>query len=408
MSRDGQRQEERSLQARALASELNSQLLNGETRIFAVLDAARFTGLPALLNEVDVAHRPLYRYSNGNHATVLGGPWLVDFSQPARPRHAPGDAADDISDEALAARARKLSEDMVTALQAGDPSGGGVLPHSSLSDLPVIRSRLDGVLQLMGDTPAAVFWITDASIVQEAIYRHLRGLNQALIPREGRPASLSPSDYSELRAASVDAHAAHDAPELHAETASTQSPLLYERVVLRHADPNVLVQLFQVFSPDQLTRLMGPARQLLFAPSQEWGGGIKRARRPDGDILPPSGPLRLEAWQVSEMSDFRREHLRRRIMHYLRAVAQDCTQACSDEELAQQVRYSEDVGRAFGIRTERGHAQWAFLMVISKGHVANDPAVRAFLTKPRTDADTQVSEAMKQLVGAAAQQAGAS
>ncbi|WFS04195.1 hypothetical protein [Rhizobium tumorigenes] len=391
-------------------------------RIYATVDGAKFGNLPFLLNQTDVGSRPLYRQIAGNHAVVVGGPWFVDFSRSgqvpasapnAGPEEPDGDETD-ISDAALAAHAARLSDQMMAALSAGDPTGGGILPTDDVGGPEVVIARVERLLRFADGKSAVVFWVTDRDVTADAMYRHLRGINQILIPKEDQGyAVLLPafSERAELLAAGDDLRprlVSSPHPSVPSSKPGKTQRMRYERVVLRHADPNVMIQIFQVLSQQQFNQLIGPAKQLLFAPDVVWGGGLKRARRGESTEIGDSGPLILDAQQVSEISVYREVQSREGIAHYLRRVAPEQTENISDDELDYQVRYSEEVGKEFGIRTERGHAQWAFLMVRSKGRVANDPQVRSFLTQPGADPDVQVDRAMRQLVAAAAEQAGAS
>src|SRR5262249_38934163 len=90
--------------------------------VFAAVDGAQFDDLPALLKEAGLPHRSLF-LGHADEAAEKVGPWFVDLT--------PGGAAEKLG-------------------------------------------------ALIGDRPAAVLW--SCSSGEAALYRHLRGLNMAVVP----------------------------------------------------------------------------------------------------------------------------------------------------------------------------------------------------------------------------------
>ncbi|MBP1852521.1 hypothetical protein [Rhizobium halophytocola] len=203
----------------ALERQLYDLVEGGAHRIYVAMDGARFTALPARLNAVGMSFRPLYRQVPGNEETVLGGPWLVDpyLVSRAPVETAPDGEDEDFSDEALEAKAAEMAAEMAAHVAAGDETGGGVLPSDIIDDPDRVAERLRQILDVIDDRPGAVFWVTDRSVTAETLSRHLRRINQMLVARKDTPRTVRrPGGVAK-------AHA-------------------YERVIFRHADPNVMMQ----------------------------------------------------------------------------------------------------------------------------------------------------------------------
>ena len=115
-------------------SGLRSYLLKASGSLFVVLDGAQFADLPAQLLERGLSHRSLYR--------ARGGAEHADYNRTA--------------------------PQLVGLDQQATPGGRG--------------TALDAALELLGDRPAAAFWACRAG--EDALYRHLRGINMVLYPKE--------------------------------------------------------------------------------------------------------------------------------------------------------------------------------------------------------------------------------
>ncbi len=363
-----------------------SQIAAGcDKRIHAVVDGARFAALTSRLSVAGLCHRPLYRQvgqgEGENQAVVLGGPWLVSLSTaPPRPVSTDLVSEDDVaSDEALAALSERLAAEMADAIARGDESGGGMLPSDGIDQPEEVTQRIKVLLELVGDRPGVVFWISERSSSDDEVFRHLRGINRILVPQEWATAAhvlgdaQSDGGFAEMaRAAGV---------QDGAEDATTDGKARFEpqqAVVFRHADPNVMMQVFPRLSPEQAVRLMGPAEQIFFAPDIEWGGGVKRGRRPQ-DVVAEKGMLFIRAEQMAELHDVRATNSQRKIADYLRKVAPKQTADMSDAELDAFVQDSCHSGRELGLRAERAQGYWAYLLLYSGGRMGRDAAMRDML-----------------------------
>ncbi|MBW6424859.1 hypothetical protein KX729_25760 [Rhizobium sp. XQZ8] len=81
-----------------------------DKRIYAVIDGARFGGLPSRLFAAKLSHRHLYRQIGAGAAVVLGGPWLVTLcmAPPMPVSQDTVEGSEEPTDEELAALAAKL------------------------------------------------------------------------------------------------------------------------------------------------------------------------------------------------------------------------------------------------------------------------------------------------------------
>ncbi|MFK3777636.1 hypothetical protein [Agrobacterium sp. NPDC089420] len=370
-----------------------------DKRIYAVLDGALFGGLTAHLSKAGLSHRPLYRHVASDAAVMLGGPWLVSLSLSPPAPSVPDDPGEtpEPNDEELQALAAKLSDAMADAVARGDESGGGMLPADEI-DLPRrVRTRVEALLKLVADKPAVVFWVGDRSLSEEKIHRHLRGINRIWLPVErdalaGSGVSLpveegtlalAAGDVQEEALAAADGAGRRDRSEL---------------VVFRHADPNVIMQVFPVLSPEQVVRLMGPADEIYFAPSKDWGGNVKRGRRPAG-VAAQGGMLRLTPENIEAISATRMLAARRRRVAAFRRSAPHLLQNMDEGEALLFMERYEAQARAQGLKTERGFFQWTYLMSASNGGFIESPHIRDNLKGGNPDA--RLDDMMRLMANAA-------
>jgi hypothetical protein len=168
-----------------------------------------------------------------------------------------------------------------------------------------------------------------------------------------------------------------------------------EMVIFRHADANVMMQTIPALNEAQVARLFGPASTIIFAPDEVWGGGIKRARW-GSDIAAPRGLLTLDRDAMSAMSASRLDVSRKRIMTYLRSADPE-NNNLSDAELRRKVLFYEAQGQKLGLRSERAHGQWAFLMSSSNGAIGEEEEIKSALKSSR-DADQTLKQIMEAMV----------
>ena len=274
---------------------------------FAVLDGARFPDLPALCRRERLFARSLFL----DHADVeveKAGPWLVGLGQ-----------APDATEKVLA---------------------------------------------LVGDEPAAVYWCCEAG--EAVLYRHLRALNMARIPRWAADGGTAPpTDGSGLEPVPV---------------------------MFRHWDPRVLGALMPALDMAQFARVLGPAGEVAFLASDH--GGVRRVVSDPAFPPAPGGMLTVRSDQIEALNARRLDASHRRIAAYLREVAPAETAGASAEALQAHVLASERSGRSLGIETEAGQARWAFVMVQTRGRVLDMPAVLSAIWRPGTSPDDNVRRFM--------------
>ncbi|MGF9562782.1 hypothetical protein [Neorhizobium sp. JUb45] len=350
-------------EGRALLARLSALAGEPGRRIFAAMDGARFENLAASLYRADIAHRPLYRHAGGDYAIVAGGPWLVDPSRPAQSAlledfGVSGEGeADALSDEALAAQAALLSQKMLASLNAGDVSAGGMLAQSGAPHPESVIARLEALVHLADQRSAIVFWAGDETLTAESLFRHLRGLNRITIPR-GTAADVFDGEKVEMAAAG-------GADDAAAEPVAARGPAT-ETVIFRHADPNVMMQVFPVLDETQAWCLFGPAELIFFSPDPVWGGGVKRGRRPVATLLAGRGMLHLSPDMIAMIEDARMQASRLKVVAYLRDV-HPATLDVADGEMMERVLSYETSGTRLGLASERAHMKWAYLMSITDG-----------------------------------------
>lgn len=243
-------------------------------------------------------------------------------------------------------------------------------------------------MELSKGKPAPVFWCGDQTLSAERLYRHLRGLNRIVVPKDWRDSSVSiegPRVSNEIESAA----AGEGEPTRCDEVAHS------EMVIFRHADANVMMQTIPALNEAQVARLFGPGLTIIFAPDEVWGGGIKRARR-GSDIAAPRGLLTLDRDAMSAMSASRLDVSRKRIMTYLRSADPE-NNNLSDAELRRKVLFYEAQGQKLGLRSERAHGQWAFLMSSSNEAIGEEEEIKSALKSSR-DADQTLNQIMEAMV----------
>ncbi|MFD1747382.1 hypothetical protein ACFSE1_18070 [Rhizobium helianthi] len=347
-------------------------------RVYAVIEGARLPNIAAKLSQIDVAHRPLYRAAPEHYDVVAGGPWLINPMLPARPTAVvstpPPGEPDELSDEALRKQAALLSEQMVSALQAGDQTAGGMLPEAASPDPEQTMSRLKHLLAFCDDASAIVFWIGDASLTEEVLYRHLRSINKIIIPSASETANFS------RKIPETNEDIAGEEREPTEAVGKTE-----ELVVFRHADPDVMMQILPVLDLDQAVRLFGPADQIVFGPAAIWGGGVKRARRPS-DAVSKARWLHLTGRNLSDIRDTRVLAARYRRIAVFRRSAPHLLEGMNDRQALAFMERHEAQAREIGLKTERGFFQWTYLMSASNDEFIRSPEIGAYIKTGNPDA----------------------
>ncbi|UXT51854.1 hypothetical protein FY136_21785 [Agrobacterium tumefaciens] len=353
-------------------------------RVFAVMDGAFFQNVSADLRDASLTSRALYFHS-GNQAVVIGGPWLINPYQHNTAVDPQPPAWTAISEEERTSGksdSEIYADRMQAALDAGDETGGGMLSVDDVENVSATIARLEAILRIADGKPGLVFWIGDASLTEDILFSHLRRLNRILVPND----SIGDEATDELLEAAADAE----------EILVAKQNDAYELVVFRHADANVMAQVFPALNEVQAARLFGPCHQLLFAPDPDWSGGIKRARRPNDLPAPPSGPLRWEPETIRAIKAQRMEASRRKVMSYLREVDPDAEEL-SDAELRHRVLIYEASGNTLGLQSERAHMKWAYLMSITDGKADSDGIAKAYFQKNSKHPDDAIDDVLDTL-----------
>lgn len=291
--------------ARTLAAALDS----APHPLHAVLDGALFDDLPGDLLRAGFSSRSLF-LEHGDEEVERAGPWLLTLDS---------------------ARARDHAQALAVA------------------------------------QPCAVFWSCPEG--EMALWRHLRTINEALIPVESAVAESAP--------------AANPA---------------FERVMFRHWDPNVLAAVMPLLDEAQFARMFGPASHIVINGPDT--GGLKRVPRPENLPPPPHGPLRLSQQQMEGLKEAVVHSSRLRIARFLRRNVPDHFSGIDDEFLWATALASESSADGLGIETERGRARWAYVMMLSDGRAADIAEVRGFIRNGPAGPDAQVSALMKHTAAA--------
>lgn len=338
-----------------------------EARIYAVMDGAFYSNVKMLCHDAGLDCRALYR-DNGNTAVMLGGPWIVnpyrDWIDPGK-RPAPEWAADW---ESGALTEDELAERMNAAAEAGDPSGGGLLPADDAGNAPATIARLDKILSIVDGRPGLVFWIGDSSLTEEELYRHLRRLNKVLIPKEKDGAE----DPGEMAAAAADAE----------EIPAPEKGDAYELAIFRHADANVIAQVLPALNPTQISRLFGPCRQLLCEPEAEWGKDPICMNRPENAPEPPTGPLRWEADTVRAIGERRAIPFEYRLMDALREKYPG-RDFGSDDEFYEAVHEQRQFAQyRLGVRADRHFIDYFEIVATHGERVVEEDRFREVMARP--------------------------
>jgi len=272
------------------------------TPLFATLDGGRFDNLPGQLARDGLPGRSLFR-DPARADVKRTGPWLVEIRE---------------------------------------------------------ASAHDCVERLDEQAHCAVYWSCPDG--EAVLWRHLRTLNEVLIPRDGAARG-------------------------------------HERVLFRHWDPNVLGALLPLLTKPQLARVIGPAAGLAFAAPDY--GGIKYATDLEGRLPPRArGALRLDPAQMEHLKQTMRHASRVRIARFLKAHPPPATSGIDDAFVWAVTLASEPTADEFGIVTERGRARWAYVMMMSDGQAAHAPEIRAFLQDNGDTPDNRVKALIDHTVAA--------
>lgn len=176
-----------------------------------------------------------------------------------------------------------------------------------------------------------------------------------------------------------------------------------ETVIFRHADPNVMMQVFPVLDEAQALRLFGPAEQIFFSPDALWGGGVKRGRLPGADVssavVAGRGMLQLSPEMIALIEDARMQASRLKVLAYLRDV-HPATEALGENEMMERVMSYEAAGARLGLASERAHMKWAYLMSITESE-CDGPEAEKFFRETAKHPDDAIDDLLVALDNAA-------
>jgi hypothetical protein len=195
--------------------------------------------------------------------------------------------------------------------------------------------------------PCAVFW--SCAEGEMALWRHLRTLNEVLIPLEGE-----------------------------AQGELTDAPSGQERVMFRHWDPNVLASVMPLLDASQFARVFGPSAYILInAPDH---GGLRRIPRPDALPPAPHGPLRLSPEQMEGLKAAATRSSRDRIHRYLLDVAPNEASVLGEARMRDIVLLSEKTGKDLALESEQAYGRWSYVMVRTNGRALEQAGLREWIS----------------------------
>jgi hypothetical protein len=340
-------------------------------RVFALMDGARFDDLPGMLAAAGLSYRSLYRNVQ-DAELVRAGPWLVDpYRNPDQSLNAWGGYP---ADGAMVGK-DPVTADTEAALNAGDGEVSQEMRSQAAASTNPIQ-HLERIVSISENLPAAVFWIGDAGLTETNLWRHLRTLNMALIPK----------GYGE------------DEPQHVEEGDETHDALMF-----RHADGNVLAEVLPVLDAAQFSRIFGPANALLFlAPDHPASDGsiLRRAILPNDCPPAPAGMLRLSMEQMTGIEEIRFERSQLRIARYLRDVAPEQAGRLSDSELSQSTARWMKEAQGHGVKSEASLGRWSYLQLASGGRFGSTPEVQRAMTS--SDIDATPDEKVRYLLASVA------
>ena len=238
--------------------------------------------------------------------------------------------------------------------------------------------RLDLLLSLLPDLSAAVFWEYEGD--GRLLFRHLRTINNIMIPRD------------------EDTPPMPDLLDPEGETFGNTE--FHEQVLFRHADANVMAQVLPEMEDLQLARILGYARAVIIAPSDDWSKHVMRFEGPDLSIDTIKAikrkPLQLNKPTMDRIGNKNLIGSRRKLVRYLRDVAADETANMSDDDLYALVIKCEKTGDKLGLKSEKTHGLYAYLAVLTGGMTLTDPEVTGYI-RQSPHPDRAVHDIMTQL-----------
>ena len=228
--------------------------------------------------------------------------------------------------------------------------------------LPITRpERLETVLTLVADRPATVLWSCNQS--EMVLYDHLRRLNLVRLPRWAAIGKTGPEPGVDIDRG-------------------------WDTALFRHWDPRVLASVLPVLDEGQFSRILGPARQILFCDLDQ--GGAKQVVADPAWPIQPRGMLTLRAEQIEALQQRFTAARRDRVATYLREVAAPEVGSLSAADLSHLIVESERTGQGLRLASDQGHARWAYVMLRTRGRALEQPGLREYITDGRLHPDQKV------------------
>ncbi len=245
-------------------------------------------------------------------------------------------------------------------LEAGNAAAVASGPFLVPLDAP---AQIEGVIAISGHGRTPVVWSWPNG--EQELYRHLRRQNMAEIP---------------AAAAEIDA----DEP----------AEPTYDNVIFRHWDPYVLALTLPVLTPEQTSRLMGPATGLGFAAEGD-GPRLLPASAP---LAAPPRPLRFSAEQLTAMERARGDAINRNIAQYLRRSEPEAVAALDEAGLLAFVRRAAARGVELGMSSEHALGLWAWLMLCTGGAAATSREIALCFSRSDVSPNLTMARLIDQMV----------
>ncbi|SDP37478.1 DUF4123 domain-containing protein [Phyllobacterium sp. OV277] len=227
------------------------------------------------------------------------------------------------------------------------------------------RKTREHIEELVLEKPCAVFWSCPEG--EQALWRHLRTINEVLIPDTRFPNNDGRSGKSGK----------------------------YERVLFRHWDPNVFAPILRLLDVQQFARLFGPAQSIFMNAIGD--SGLTRVPRPENLPKMPKGMLTIDADQLKAVETRHQTAYCRRMSAILREMAPHETAGMSEQELNDRVLRYEASGNKLGLTQERSLSIWGFMMIASGDRIENQPEIQKYLRSGPDTPDQNVETLLYQM-----------
>ncbi|MGJ8604799.1 MAG: DUF4123 domain-containing protein [Marivita sp.] len=331
-----------------------SSLASNRTPLFALLDGAQFDNLPTLLLQKGFRSRSLYLDRGDNDPQrVITAPHLVVLTE--QNEMAPN----------------RDHAGTVTAL-----------------------------FDLLSGRPAAVFWQCDAG--EDALYKHLRGLNMVLYPID----AMDPKpDLDDSNAQDEIAQDDPDVPnpfapqDTQGETSNAEdksaSAATHDMVLFRHADANVMAQTLIALDATERARLFGPASRILFMPSPEFCPANEAWMEFSNRSTSSSrGPLKISIESAARIGGASDQAILADMRTFLYGSDPEMCAQFTPAQIDATITAALSSGQAIGFEEDASFACWSYLMLITNHAIAGDADVLAGFQDGKRTPDENMNRMM--------------